>query len=243
MGERARCVIVDRSEWFRELLRGELEGLGVELVGEAVSLADAREVLVSRKPEVALVTPELDERGEGVRRLLSGVGPAECPTLVLLGQFRAPTGFKILGGCRRVGKADGVRALADEIVAAAEERRELLRAVSGEYGQERTADALLHALGLDGSQTGCAYLRHALLTAVREGDRVRAKELYTETAESFSTSPSDVERNIRFAVSTCVKSAPINSRIVILGSGGAVPGNMELIRTLAGIVGGRARRV
>ena len=242
MGERARCVIVDRSEWFRELLRGELEGLGVELVGEAVSLADAREVLVSRKPEVALVTPELDERGEGVRRLLSGMGPAECPALVLLGQFRAPTGFKILGGCRRVGKADGVRALAGEIVAAAEERRELLRAVSGEYGQERMADALLHALGLDGSQTGCAYLRHALLAAVREGDRVRAKELYTETAESFSTSPSDVERNIRFAVSTSVKRAPIDRRIVIFGSDG-VPRNMELIRTMEGIVGGRARRV
>ena len=234
MGERARYVIVDRSEWFRELLRGELEGLGVELVGEAASLADARGVLVSRKPEVALVTPELDERGEGVRRLLSGVGPAECPALVLLGQFRAPTGFKILGGCRRVGTAD---------VAAAEERRELLRAVSGRYGLEETADALLHALGLDGGRAGCAFLRHALLTAVREGEHTKAKELYTKTAESFSTSPSDVERDIRFAVSTSLKSAPIYSRIVIFGSDGAVPGNMELIRTLVGIVGGRARRV
>ncbi len=214
MDRTVKVALIDENDWYREFLGQVLPSRGIKPVGGGRRPESAREAVA--RAEVVLHTVSLeDNRCRELIRVLSGLPRRAVPAVVLLSDtfgVGAPAG----GGLRvRVGKADSVGVLTERVREAARERETLLAAISGELKAEPTAEALLKALSLDGDLDGCAYLRLAL--PLSRGGRASAKEIYADVARRAHTSPENVERDIRSAVSERYHTSPAWVRMMIFG--------------------------
>lgn len=230
-------VVIDENAWFRELMRETLPEYGVTVLGAERSPGSAREVIVETGAPVLLCTVSLgDERCEGLFGLLSSLPERDVPAAVVLGDTFRPGGHILPGGCPRLGKNDGVAAVAAAIRNAAGERREFLRALNGEIGPERAVDIMLNGLGLSGALAGVDYLRRA--APMYAHGSTAAKEIYITLGRESGALPKSVERDIRFAVHDRVPKASVYVRRMLFGSDWErTPTNMALIARLGRAVG------
>ena len=80
MSDRLRVVLVDDHRLFRSGVRAEL-GSGVDVVGEAGSVAEAIALITSTQPDVVLLDVHMPDGGG--RAVLAGVGPTAPSTKFL----------------------------------------------------------------------------------------------------------------------------------------------------------------
>ncbi|MBQ9902318.1 MAG: hypothetical protein IJM51_08050 [Clostridia bacterium] len=104
----------------------------------------------------------------------------------------------------------------------------------------RAIDDVLNALGMNQYETGCRYLRLAVMLAASEnGENFQVtKSIYPSVAAEFGTTPSSVERRIRCAISDAWRRS--DSSALLAGYFGYTvdnlrgkPSNSEFIAMLA----------
>lgn len=202
MGGDLRIVLADDWRERRVKVRRSLEEAGFLVLAEADTLRECYEHAVISPVDAVLSSPLLTERQEQeFLSLLAPVTPLFRPALVAVRDEypRIIASFEYWSNTGTVplpGKAAVVELLGKM---AAQRRGTQSWSVTG-----RDVDCFLRCLGFKRDISGYAAAKYAI-TSMSDG--FMAKELYADMAAHFGTSPVNVERSLRFAITKAVGSA------------------------------------
>lgn len=214
MDERLRLVVADDwAERGRESARA-LEEAGFSVLACAGSLTECYEYAVTFPVDAVVASPLLSQReGQAFLALLAPVTALFRPALVSVqGEYpRLTAAFEYWADT-------GTQSLPDLDAAAG-----VIRRVAGERRAKRSltvtvrdVNCFLKCLGFRRDISGYAAARYAL-TGLEDG--FLAKELYADMAVRLRTSPVNVERTLRFAVSSAVDAVGERMWKLVTGTG------------------------
>lgn len=244
METRARILLADNSEEFRELLRRTLEEAGgFEIVGSVGDGAAAREEIERSAPDVVvmdMILPGLDGMSllermpEGTRSIVLS---AFCSQSMVQEAMR-------LGAWYFIPKPAHVDSLVERIRQAAAQES----GMQTQPGLEAEVTAIIHEVGVPAHIKGYQYVREAIILAVQDMEVINAvtKVLYPEVARRYHTTASRVERAIRHAIEVAWDRGDLETLQSYFGytvnSARGKPTNSEFIAMIADRIRLRSQR-
>jgi two-component system response regulator (stage 0 sporulation protein A) len=209
MENRMNVVLADANEEFAQQVAQTLRSSGhYEIVGIALDGAQALELVRQFSPDLLVLDMMLGKRdGLAVLQTLSEMDAP--PRSLVVSSFLSPHAtlqasaygaeYCLLKPCDPAT----VLARLEEICGnAGEQLAARLNPAVSEATMEAMVTSIIHEIGVPAHIKGYQYLREAILIAVHNMDVINAitKVLYPQVAETFSTTPSRVERAIRHAI-------------------------------------------
>ena len=225
MSDKVKVIIADDNPDFVHMLLGYLENEDeLEIVGVARDGQEALDLIVEKKPDVALldvIMPHLD--GLGVLETLAVNRPEKMPMCIMLsavGQDKITQKAINLGAEYYVVKPFDINVLIKRIkdfkfykpgtitgsYISREIKPQYIEIAPENKKDESNLEALvtnvIHEVGVPAHIKGYQYLREAIMMVVNDIDVINqiTKQLYPEIAAKYGTTPSRVERAIRHAI-------------------------------------------
>jgi two-component system response regulator (stage 0 sporulation protein A) len=254
--EKIRILIADDNREFGDILSEYLESQDdIEVVGVARDGIEAYEMIVSKKPEIAIldiIMPHLD--GLGVLERINSTRLDKRPLFIMLsavGQDKITQRALALGAEYYVVKPFDMDVLISRI-------RQLknfnLSAVirsdsPSPYSTVKNAlpkknlemevTSIMHDIGIPAHIKGYQYLRDSIMMVVKNIEVINSitKQLYPTIAREYNTTPSRVERAIRHAIEVAWSRGQMETIDQLFGytihNGKGKPTNSEFIAMIA----------
>lgn len=198
MDKSARVLIAYHNEEFCESLAATLkQGDSYQVVGVTTDGLCAIDLIRRTKPEILIVDMMLQNTdGLSVLKAAADLKPISLVLTDYLTDFLTESLLRI-GVQYILSKSSSPQSIRERM----DEMREIL-AQPHEANVEELVTSMIHEIGVPAHIKGYQYLREAIILAVRDMDVINAvtKVLYPQVAETFSTTPSRVERAIRHAI-------------------------------------------
>lgn len=226
MNDTIRVLVADDNDLVREMIIDSLsDDPSIEVVGSAADGEAAIDQIIQKKPDVALldlVMPKVDGLGviEQIEEMTDYTGKKPCFIVIsAVGKEDIVSRILQAGAVYFIMKPfDGdvlkkrIRIIVDDIRSGREGGKQSFGSPALEDTLENKATALIRSLGVPVKMIGYKYLRDAIVIALEDEDSLMSvtKNVYPHIADSYDTSPSNVERNIRYVIeSTWNKSDDI----------------------------------
>ncbi len=237
-----RLMIADSDEGYTRHLEHCLsQSDALTLVGVCNSGADVMSKIRSAKPDILLMDPILPGMdGVSILKQLRGV-KSSVHTVVCQSQFFSATSIELArryGAAYYMYKPVDPQSLFDVLVGCADVNAEAAKMRATGIGISRNDELgratinLMHELGFSSRHTGSAYIARSV-AIVRESPMAMhnlSTGLYPRLAEEMSTTPANVERSIRTAVSHANSDNRLARRI------GDTPTNKAVLRYISRMV-------
>lgn len=206
---RAKVLIADGNDEFRNQCTQSLRRYDIDVVGEAIDGKEAFAKIARIKPNVVVSDVYLSKM-DGVQLIRESKKQmaGSFPAFVMLASFNSENIFE---DCCEAGAAYCMIKPLDYAVLA--ERIKKLsdkshRRGTGSVPQREPSDLeaqvtkIIHQIGVPAHIKGYQYLRTAIIMAINDNDIINSvtKILYPSVAKQYGTTSSRVERAIRHAI-------------------------------------------
>lgn len=229
-----KLLIADATEEFRLALARQVAG--VYLVRCCADGRQALEMIDSYKPDILvldLMLPQLD----GISLLQQAADRGDRPMVLATTRF---VNDYVLDAAARLG-VGYVMVKPCDVKAAAARLEDLsghLKPMAAARPNARTTVSnVVLKLGIPTKLKGYAYLREAILLAMRQPEQMVTKEIYPEVAKSCRATRDQVERSIRSAIAAAYERRDENTweHFFPRDAGGQIsrPSNGTFIRAVA----------
>lgn len=203
MEGKKKILIADANESFRSALVQAIQSKNnLELVGQTGDGQEAIDLAQRLAPDVLVLDLVLG-RVDGFD-VLDAVKPMNVTTMVLSNFIQGCMADQVAsrGGDYYMMKPCQVASVADRIQMLSRGLQGRREVTNSRLDLEGEISMIIHEIGVPAHIKGYKYLREAIAMAVIDMDVISAvtKVLYPEVAQTFSTTPSRVERAIRHAI-------------------------------------------
>ena len=254
---RIRIVLADDNRDFCEILYEYLSTQeDFEIVGVAKDGLEAYDLITKLQPDVAIIDvimPHLD--GLGVLEKLNNTSLPFKPIYIMLsavGQDKITQSAMALGAEYYIVKPFDMEVLVERI-------RQLRTTIQinrvtssrvdflndgksytiSDKDLESSVTRVIHEVGVPAHIKGYQYLRDAIIMAIKDMDIINSitKQLYPSVAKNYNTTPSRVERAIRYAIEVAWDRGEVETLDKLFGytvqTSKGKPTNSEFIAMIA----------